>query len=413
VKHFVFAAASPAAVLLLACNAAWAGSAINAAGVVDYTSGNLGTLPQFNSSDAAVGALNGDTTYGGLNPFNPPFDPSQAVIVGSGGQLTLQLSGEVPANGRNLGVFVNNCIDDTSPGGTGQAGPTATTISSFPQAIVSVSQDGTHYVTLNGGAPITFSNPTNYWLNQSISNFYQALPADPASAPAANQYKPFLGTLASFNGETYEQMKTTLNGSAGGTWLNLSGSGLPAVNYVRFTSPSGSSARMVVDAVSGMSAAKPIVPGQLIVSESVGTGANTSHVVVDFGPQSYDFDVHYDNTLTGEDALKLIHEDSAFRVMIQSYSFGDAIAGMDYGGYVDSGFSGGYWNYYLSSNGQAWNESGSGAADRTLSDGSWDGWVWTGSQSTSPDLPLAATPEPSSLAAVGMVGLLLMRRRKP
>ena len=46
------------------------------------------------------------------------------------------------------------------------------------------------------------------------------------------QQKPFLGSLSSFGGETYAQIKTTLNSSAGGTWIDTAGAGLPAGDRV-------------------------------------------------------------------------------------------------------------------------------------------------------------------------------------
>lgn len=385
---------------------AWAGATADK--VIDYQSGDVSMPPNsdYITPGAALGPLTGDTTFGGLNPFNPPFDPSQIVILGSGGQLTLHLSSEVPANGRTLGVFANNGIIDTSPDGSGLAGSPAATFSAAPKAIVSVSQDGTNFFTLNGGAPLTFDNPTNYYLDTTPSAGFQ-----PLGSQIANQSKPFLGNLSSFNGQTFSQIRSTLNGSAGGTWINLSGSGLPSVNYVRFTNPTGSTYRTVIDAVSGMSAASPVVAGQPIISESVGTGTNLSHIVVDFGPQSYEFNVHYDGSITGEQALNLLEANSAFRFTTQTFAgFGDTVQSIDYGGYLQTGFGNNFWGYYLSTDGQNWNFSDVGASSRMLTNGDWDGWVWS-AQSTPPDLPIAA-PEPGSLSLAALSGILLLRRRR-
>lgn len=385
---------------------AWAG--VTADQVKFYQSGDVSTFPNSNytTASAALGPLTGDTTFGGLNPFNPAFDPSQIVILGSGGQLTLHLSSEVPANGRTLGVFANNGIIDTSPDGSGLAGSPAATFSPAPQAIVSVSQDGTNFVTLNGGAPLTFNNPTNYYLDTTPSAGFQ-----PLGTQIANESKPFLGNLSSFNGQTFSQIRTTLNGSAGGTWIDLSGSGLPSVNYVRFTNPTSSTYRTVIDAVSGMSAASPVVAGQPIISESVGSGANLSHIVVDFGPQSYEFNVHYDGSITGEQALDMLEANTAFRLTTQTFvGFGDTVNSIDYGGYVQTGFGNNFWGYYVSTDGQNWNFSDVGASSRMLTNGDWDGWVWS-AQDTPPDLPIAA-PEPGSLSLAALSGLLLLRRRR-
>lgn len=394
------------AALCALSSSAWAGATADQ--VIFYQSGDVSSFPnyEYTTASTALGPLTGDTTFGGLNPFNPPFDPGQMVILGSGGQLTLHLSSEVPANGRTLGVFANNGIIDTSADGSGLAASPPHTFSAAPQAIVSVSQDGTNFFTLNGGAPLTFDNPSNYYLDTTPSAGFQ-----PLGTQIANQSKPFLGNLSSFSGQTFSQIRTTLNGSAGGTWIDLSGSGLPSVNYVRFTNPTGSTYRTVIDAVSGMSAASPVVAGQPIISESVGTGANLSHIVVDFGPQSYEFNVHYDGSITGEQALQMLEANTAFRFTTQTFAgFGDTVQSIDYGGYLQTGFGNNFWGYYLSTDGQNWGFSDVGDSSRMLTNGDWDGWVWS-AQDTPPDLPIAA-PEPTSLSLAAIGGLLLLRRRR-
>ena len=376
---------------------------ITADQVINYAPGDART--DYQKPASALGSLNGDTTAGGLNPFNPPFTSDQIVIVGAGGQLTLHLSGEVPTNGRNLGVFTNNGIIDVSPDGSGLAGNPAATFSPFPQATVSVSRDGTNFILLNGGNPVTFTNPTNYWTDQPIMNYSQ-----PLGTQHASQSKPFLGDLSSFNGQIYDQIKTTLNNSAGGTWLDLRGTNLPAIDYVRFTVPSG---RMVVDALGGLGAAAPVVPSGKIVSEAVGTGPHTSDVVVDFGPQSYDFQVHYDGSISGEQALQMLAASTDFRFSAEHFSFGDLITGFDYGGYVETGDGSngsGYWKYFLSGDGRNWSSSGQGAGARMLSDGSYDGWVWSLAGHADPVLP-TAVPEPGA-ATLALLGAMLLARSR-
>jgi hypothetical protein len=369
------------------------------------------------NASAAVGPIEGDTSFGGLNPFNPAFDDSQIVILDPASSLTLHLSGEVPANGRNLGVFANVGIVDSSQDGSGLAGSPPSIFSqdlngnnAFPQAVVSVSRDGVNYATLNQGQPIAFTNPANYYLDSNLSNDFQ-----PLGTVAANPYKPFLGTLDTLSGQSYPQMKTTLNGSAGGTWLDLSGTGLASINYVRFSVPADATYHMVLDAVTGMSAAKSVVAGQPVISESVGNGSNTSSIVVDFGPQSYDFQVHYDGSITGEQALQLLNDDSAFRLTAEHFSFGDFVTGLDYGGYVDVGDGSNgndFWDYYTSASGSSWSASGIGAGTRLLTNGSWDGWVWNAAQTFAPDMPIAPVPEPTMLGLGMATTALLMRRRR-
>ena len=376
-----------------------------------YTPGDFaptGTSPTFQNPSAALGMLSGDTGFGGLTPFNPPFSAGHIVAVGAGGSLTLQLSQPVPATGRTLGVFVNNGLIDVSPDGSGQAGSPAATFSAPPRAIVSVSGDGVNFQALNGGAPITFGNPSNYYIDAPIVNYFQAL-----GAQAAFQQKPFLGSLSSFNGQPYEQMKATLNGSAGGTWIDTSTASTPAINYVRFEVPGGSNERMVVDSVAGMTAAEPIIAGAPVIFESVGFGANTSQIVVDFGPQSFEFSVHYDGQITGLAALQMLEDNSLFRVGTQTFGFGELVSEIDYGGFDFAGTGTGgndFWSYYVG-DGSTWNVSGQGASQRLLSDGSSDGWVWAANQSTAPDVPIAV-PEPASACGLAVLAVAMMTRRR-
>jgi hypothetical protein len=373
--------------------------------VVAYTPGNA--RADFQIPAAALGNLNGDTGYGALNPFNPPFSSNDIVIVGEGGSLTLHLSTNVPTNGTNLGVYVNNGYIDTSATGTGQtdAGPNA--FSAFPKAVVSVSQDGSAWYALSQ-QPTSFPVATNYYTDTAISGYFQ-----PLGSQHASQFLPYLGTSQQLANSTYEQIKTTFNGSAGGNWLDLKGVPLPAINYVRFDVPTGAG-RMVVDAIGAVGATNTLARGTKIVSEDIGLGAHTSDVVIDFGPQSYDFRVHYSTlNITGEQAIQLIQANSDLKYVAETFSFGDFITGFSYGGYSQTGDGSGgagFWKYDLSNDGLTWQSSGQGASSRLLTDGSYDGWLWSQAGHASPILP-TAIPEPSSFAAIALLATGLLRRR--
>lgn len=213
--------------------------------VVSYQPGDA---TSFTDPAAAVGLPVGDTSFGALTPFNPPFKPEHIVIVGAGGGITLRLSAPVPTGGAGpeIGVFSNNGLIDVSPTGSGTAGTPAATFSPPGSARVSVSSDGMTFVPL-GTDPFVFENPTNYYTDVTIDNF-----SAPLGNVAADFSKPFTGTLSSLGGLTYPQIVQLLNGSAGGTWLDVSASGLPTVEYVRFEVPAGGAQRLVFDAVSAV-----------------------------------------------------------------------------------------------------------------------------------------------------------------
>ena len=201
--------------------------------VVDYTPGTL--VDSYNSPNSALGQpapiVGADSGFPNvLSPFSPHYETTDLVGIGAGGQLTLQLQNyvKVQSGGFEIGVWSNVGLDDINyPSGTTDT--TASTLSPPSSAVVSVSADGTHWVTLNGGNPITFSVPGNYYTNAGP---YDA--AAPANPQFANFGQPFTGSLSSFNNEDYAQVLATLNGSAGGTWLDLDGTGLSQVGYIRF-----------------------------------------------------------------------------------------------------------------------------------------------------------------------------------
>jgi hypothetical protein len=403
---FGLAAASSAAISLTA------GAVPITADSFVYTPGAANT--NFENPSAALGNLNGNTGFGGLNPYNPAFSPNDIVWVGPGGSLTLHLSGPVAANGFNLGVYSNVGMTEAA-GGAGTSTDPAANFNQASVAVVSISQDGVNFVPLNGGNPITFSNPTNYYTDKPIVSNFQAL-----GTAHASQSKPFLQGISSFNGSTYDQIKATLNNSAGGTWLNLRNSGIAGVNYVKFDVAANSTNRMVVDAIGGIGAVNTLVPNGRVISESVGSGANTSDVLVDFGPRSFDFQVHYTSpSITVEQALQLVQGGTDFRYTVQQFGTlpdgvtpNDFLTGIDYGGYVKSGLGSNnndYFGEYVGNGTAAWN-FGNGISVDTLTNGSYAGFAWAQANPGAPNFDIIPEPTTGTLAALSL--LVLCRRRR-
>src|SRR5258705_6187723 len=146
-----------------------------------------------------------------------------------------------------------------------------------------------------------------------------------------------------------------------------------------------------------------------VISESPGTGPNTSTIVVDFGPESYAFQVHYAGSITGLDALRLLDQETPFRLETVHFSFGDLVSGMEYDGWYEAGVGNNgndWWKYWRSVDGSSWTVSGSGAGSRILSDRAWDGWTWVRGQTIAPDVPV---PEPASLIVL-VASVFVLRR---
>lgn len=166
-----------------------------------------------------------------LNPFSPHWDTSQIVRIGAGGQLTLKLSNFVTIDRGpgvfEIGVWEGVFLYDTSYP-NGQAGDPAVAVGAG-SAVVDVSEDGVHWFSLNNSQPILFELPGNYFTNSQSND-----PEAPASPQFADFGKPFTGSVSDFDGKNYSQILATLDGSAGGTWLNLDDAPFERVGYIRF-----------------------------------------------------------------------------------------------------------------------------------------------------------------------------------
>jgi len=261
-KRVWFLFAAVAAVMPLAATAR---AADWATGVADYSAGAAYPHPDptapyvpppagevdasFTTATTAIlDGLTADTGFGALTPFNGAYSPDQILGVGSGGSITLQFPTPVRTNGYTIGVHTGSgLIDSDYPNGT--AAISAPTYTTPRRATVAVSAAGTDWIPLD---TFDLNNPSNFYAAGVDTPGYQ--PSVAAGTPADVE-KPFTGTLASFSGDTWPQILTTLDGSAGGNWLDLSSTGLPSVSFIRFTVPSGSI--LYLDGVVGLPVPEP------------------------------------------------------------------------------------------------------------------------------------------------------------
>ncbi len=238
--------------------------------------------PNHNNLSAPTGLLDGDTGFtSGLNPFNPPYDSSQILIVKAGGSITMKLSSPVPGTGQ-IGVFTNTGLLNTSAPVATASSPAAT-LGQPSQAIVSVSSDNVNFFPLFQNSVVALDAPSNYWLDATVTGasaggFFFA--DQGLGTAAANQFQPFdlqdsttapvaaNDPLRKFSGLTYDQMLNLLNGSAGGTWFDLAGSNLASVQYIKFDVPAGD--RLVLDSISATP--EPGSLALLLVMGSLGLG---------------------------------------------------------------------------------------------------------------------------------------------
>ena len=204
-----------------------AGSVYTGAEVAAYESG-FGVSTALTNPSSALSLPSASTgsgsTDGNFSPFNPHYRPGEIVQVGQGGYLTLRLERfvRVEPDQWHLGVWENVFLVARIGGVVGHppgffGGDTAN---------VEVSADGINFVNLG---PVAFSGFGNYWADSS----------GPYSKTSGNVRadfgRPFNRDLSLLAGANYEQVLAFLEGTAGGTWIDLSPSGLSQVGWVRFS----------------------------------------------------------------------------------------------------------------------------------------------------------------------------------
>lgn len=241
-----------------------------AAAIVSYDAGTtaareFGTNLPYDIQSSALGEpsrITPDASFPGIvSPFSPPYKREQFLSVGEGGHVTLRLSHyAIPQlAGTEIGVFTNAGI--TYDFINGHAESPAGTFGE-DDALVEVSADGIQWVSLN---KVTFELPTNGYTDLT----------DPFSATAgsalADFQTPLTASVSDFGGLPYADaggpdVLELLAGSGGGTWLDISGTGLAQVGFIRFSvtddGNSFTSLNFEVDAVSIAHAAMgaPVVP---------------------------------------------------------------------------------------------------------------------------------------------------------
>jgi hypothetical protein len=134
-----------------------------------------------------------------------------------------------------IGVFTFQQLLQSSTGGTTSAPGLF-----YPsiRAAVDVSADGVEWVPLGGGATFAFDVPANAY-------------ADLARAVASDYSRPFTGGLSALKDQpTLAATLAAYQGTGGGTWLDISDTGLSQVGFVRFSVPQTNTFSFQLDALS-------------------------------------------------------------------------------------------------------------------------------------------------------------------
>jgi len=214
--------------------------------VIQYSEGS-GTSASLRDPAAALGIPNpvvpgfsGPSGDEALNPFAPHYTGANIVQIGVGGALTLRLDYFVTLNDTpgvlELGVVENIFLTDTT--GSGQNGNPAGAFGS-DSAEVEVSADGTNFFSLGMQ---DFTLPANYWTDAPTRGATGSIAADFG--------EPFGGAVSDFDGLNWSDTLSELDGSGGGTWLDVPTSlGISEIGWVRFSGVS--TGTLEVDSVLG------------------------------------------------------------------------------------------------------------------------------------------------------------------
>lgn len=198
-----------------------------AAEVVDYQPGS-GVSPSLTVPAAVLSlpsaSTGADAADGNFSPFNPHYRPGEIVQIGHGGHLTVRLERFVRVEPGlfHLGVWENVFLVATSEGLVSE--PPG--LFGLDSAVVEVSANGVDFVNVG---TVTFTGFGNFWVD-SASAYSKT-----GGTLRADFGRPFIGDHAMLGGASYAQVLEFLDGTGGGTWVDLSSSGLDAVGWVRFS----------------------------------------------------------------------------------------------------------------------------------------------------------------------------------
>lgn len=150
----------------------------------------------------------------------------------------------------------------------------------------------------------------------------------------------------------------------------------------------------------------------LVATFDVGVGSQASNLQFDFtNGNSYLYIVRWDGATTGRDLFDIVAaaQPVFFAFETQTFPFGEALFAVTIGADFDAGFGTppdflDYWHYWVRDDARAdWGYAQSGFAERLVTEGSWDGWVF-GSEG-----PPSPIPAP---AAIALLVIALAPRRR-
>ncbi len=247
----IVAVALPIAVFSSPCHA---GDFRFANEFVSYEAG-IGAAPGYDNPLTALGSPERFTGEGifpaVVSPFNPPWATNEIVSIGAGGHLTVRFDTPIVNHALNpfgidFIIFTNvGFIDDSFPQGIVGG------VFGNDGGIVEVSANGTDWVTVtdvmaNGLFPtMGYLDAGPYDTSEGAVETDFTRPIDPSLS------------FADFLGRDYAGVMSLYDGSGGGTGIDLNGTGLSAISYIRISNPGDATMSIEIDGFARVTA----IPG--------------------------------------------------------------------------------------------------------------------------------------------------------
>lgn len=239
------AAVALAAGLLFTSSSASAGDFRFANEVISFNAG-MGGANGYDNPLVTLGSperFTGEGIFPGVvSPFNPAWGTNEILSLGAGGHITVRFDAPIvdsPNNpyGIDFIIFSNTgFIDDNFPQGIvgGLFGDDG--------GIIEVSANGVDWVEVSGmGANALF--PTMGYLDSG--------PYDDTAGSIETDFTRPLNpalTMSDFLGQDYDGVRALYDGSGGGTGIDLAGTGLSSISFIRISNPGGATLNVEIDA---------------------------------------------------------------------------------------------------------------------------------------------------------------------
>lgn len=179
---------------------------------------------------------------GVVSPFNPAWGTNEVLSLGAGGHLTVKFNTPIVNAASNpygidFIIFSNTgFIDDSFPQGIvgGLFGDDG--------GIIEVSANGVDWVEI-AGVPANGLFPTMGYID---SGPYDETPGS-VETDFTRPLNPAL-TMNDFLGQDYDGVRALYDGSGGGTGIDLEGTGLASISYIRISNPASATLSVEIDA---------------------------------------------------------------------------------------------------------------------------------------------------------------------